>query len=66
MEAGETRIEVILALQVGGERIRGAVRTDGRALPFDGWMQLAAALEDARLAGQVEPAGGGPSRETDR
>jgi hypothetical protein len=44
-------IQVVVEIEAAAEPIRGAVRTDGRERPFDGWMQLTAAHEDARITG---------------
>jgi hypothetical protein len=63
------RIEVRVELEAGGEPIRGAVRADGRIRPFHGWMQLTAALEDARAAasdGRASPAQLDAHETTDR
>lgn len=49
MIVGEDQpIEVVVELEAASEPIRGAVRTESGRRLFEGWMELTAALEDAR------------------
>ncbi|MGH2956523.1 MAG: hypothetical protein ACRDL6_05965 [Solirubrobacterales bacterium] len=43
-------IQVTVELEAASEPIRGAVRTEAGSRPFAGWMELTAAIEDARIA----------------
>jgi hypothetical protein len=60
MTASRELIRVIVELEPASEPIRGSVRTDETGeRGFDGWIQLTAALEDARAASASPPPPGG-------
>jgi hypothetical protein len=61
MATGHELIQVTVELEAASEPIRGAVRTDAGSRPFDGWMELTAAIEDARIATRD----GDPTRDAD-
>ncbi len=48
-------IQVVVELEAASDPIRGSVRSDAGVWPFDGWMELTAALEDVRLATRDGP-----------
>ena len=60
------RIQVVVELETASEPIRGAVRTMAAHRPFEGWMELTAALEDARTASQDGHASDEPGRQRAR
>lgn len=55
-------VEVGLELEIDAEPIAGRVRHGGAApRPFGGWLELAAALEDALRRGGQSPEGNRPA-----
>ena len=58
MTAKGAPIRVIVELEAASEPIRGSVRTETGERDFNGWIELTAALEDARAATGSPPAPG--------